>query len=263
VRFGVISDIHANLPALEAALEALGRERLDGYICPGDLVGYGPHPNEVVALVRSLDPCCVAGNHDLMALGRLSTDRADALARTTIAWTRERLEDDARAYLEALPAVAGAADGAVAVAHGTLADPSDYVRTPDQATGALTALASELPAAELLLLGHTHTAAAYGERSGPLRRDRAGTVRPADGERWLVNAGSVGQPREWRRVVRFAVLDLDRRVATLHAIGYDHRRTARDLAAAGLPARALHRRPRLRSKLKRAVLSGPRRRSRR
>src|SRR3954452_19829584 len=112
MRFGLIADVHANLPALEAALEALERERVDAYICAGDLVGYGPHPNETVARVRWLDPICVAGNHDLMALGRLPTGRADALARQTLAWTREELDGDARAYLEALPAVAHAADGA-------------------------------------------------------------------------------------------------------------------------------------------------------
>src|SRR5215213_5988228 len=210
MRIGLFADVHANLPALEAALAVLERERVDAYVCAGDLVGYGPHPNETVARVRELDPCCVAGNHDLMALGRLSTDRADALARRTLAWTVERLDDDARRYLEALPRVARTAGGRVAVAHGTLADASEYVRSAEQAHAALSALARELPGAELLVLGHTHTPSAHGERSGDLRGRRARVVRAPAGERWLVNPGSVGQPREWRRLVRCAVLDLDR-----------------------------------------------------
>jgi predicted phosphodiesterase len=258
MRLGLIADVHANLPALDAALTALERERVDGYVCAGDLVGYGPHPNETVARLRELDPTTVAGNHDLMALGRLSTDRADALARQTLAWTRERLDPAARAYLEALPSVAQVADGRVAVAHGTLGDASEYIRGAAQSDAALDALERELPGAELLVLGHTHTPAAYGRRSGDLRRRGSRgrspyVVHAPEGERWLVNPGSVGQPREWRRVVRYAVLDLDRREVTFAATGYDHRRTARDLAAAGLPARAAHRRPRLRSKLKRAL----------
>src|SRR3954469_19896398 len=126
MRLGLIADVHANLPALDAALAALEHERVDAYVCAGDLVGYGPHPNETVARVRALAPCCVAGNHDLMALGSLSDDRADELARETLAWTREQLDGDARAYLETLPATARAADGRVAVAHGTLVDASEY-----------------------------------------------------------------------------------------------------------------------------------------
>src|SRR3954468_13915318 len=176
MRIGLIADVHANLSALETALAALERERVDAYVCAGDLVGYGPHPNETVARLRELDPCCVAGNHHLMVLGRLSDDRADALARQTLAWTRERLDDDARAYLEALPVTARAAAGRLAVAHGTLADPSEYVRTAEQAQAALGALQRELPDAELLVLGHTHTAAAYGARSGDLRARRADVV---------------------------------------------------------------------------------------
>src|SRR4051795_1126429 len=118
MRIGLIADVHANLPALETALAALERERVDAYVCAGDLVGYGPHPNETVARVRELDPVCVAGNHDLMALGRLSEDRADSLARQALAWTRKQLDDETRAYLEALPLTAQAAGGRVAVAHG-------------------------------------------------------------------------------------------------------------------------------------------------
>src|SRR4051795_6579846 len=99
MRLGLIADVHGNLPALEAALAVLERERLDGYLCAGDLVGYGPHPNQVVERVRALGAPCVAGNHDLMALDRLPADRADELARETLAWTRDQLTDDSREYL--------------------------------------------------------------------------------------------------------------------------------------------------------------------
>ena len=256
MRWGVVSDLHANLPAFEAALAVLERERVDGLICAGDLVGYGPHPNQTVALVQRLDAICVAGNHDLMAIDRLSTDHADDLARVTLAWTRDRLDRAARAYLEALPIFTTTGD--VAIAHGTLTDPSEYVSDDGDAAAVLAALTEHAPGADVLLLGHTHQRAAYAERGGRLPLGGRGELRPPPGERWLLNPGSVGQPREWRRVVRFAVIDTASRCARLHAIGYDHRRTARDLAVAGLPARAVHRRPRLRSQVKRA-LSAPRR----
>jgi predicted phosphodiesterase len=253
MRLGLIADVHGNLPALETALAALERERVDGYICAGDLVGYGPHPNEVVARVRALGAPCVAGNHDLMALGRLSTDRADELARQTLAWTRDQLTDESRGYLDALPATVDVVGGGIVLAHGTLSDPTRYVRTPDDARAALAEFERERPGADLLVIGHTHVPMAFGAQSG--RRKPRQSVELGTEDRWIVNPGSVGQPREWRRVVRFAVIDTDRRNVVFHALGYDHRQTARDLDAAGLPARAIHRRPRLGYRLKRAAIN--------
>ena len=90
MRYGVLADIHGNLHALRAALGALGREGVDRYLIAGDLVGYGPNPNECVELVAGLDAVCVAGNHDLIALDRLSDERCPELARQSLRWTRTR-----------------------------------------------------------------------------------------------------------------------------------------------------------------------------
>jgi len=95
-RVGVLSDVHANLHALDAALEFLDTQRLDGYLCAGDLVGYGPFPNECVRRVLDLPVTCVAGNHDLIAIGRLSDERCIPRARDSLRWTRSVLDDDAR-----------------------------------------------------------------------------------------------------------------------------------------------------------------------
>ena len=91
MRFAILSDIHGNLPALEAALELFARAGVDRYLCAGDLVGYGPFPNECVERIAELGAVCVAGNHDLIALGRLSDDRCIPLARNSLRWTREVL----------------------------------------------------------------------------------------------------------------------------------------------------------------------------
>src|SRR4051794_6391253 len=98
MRWGVISDVHANVHAVDAGLRALEREGVDRIVCAGDLVGYGPRPNECVARIASLDPApvVIAGNHDLMAIGRLPTDGLGPLPAQTIEWTRETLDDDAR-----------------------------------------------------------------------------------------------------------------------------------------------------------------------
>jgi predicted phosphodiesterase len=243
MRIGLLSDVHGNLPALRAVLRELRGERPDVLVCAGDLVGYGPFPNECVALVAEAEAVCVAGNHDLMAIDRLDGAHAGALARETLAWTRTVLEPDARAYLEALPPAADV--DRVVVAHGSLHDPTVYVES-DRAEPELARLGAERPDARLLVLGHTHTALAYGDRRGALLEGRAGQVSIEGGERLLVNAGSVGQPREWRALARFALIDLDAGVVRHRALSYDDAAVRRALAAACLPPDACHRRPPLR-----------------
>ena len=250
MRIGLISDVHGNLPALEAALAALRRERCERLVCAGDLVGYGPFPNECVSLVSEARALCVAGNHDLMAIDRLDDPRAGALARETLAWTRTVLDPAARAYLEALPPSAEAVG--VLIAHGSLDDPTVYVQS-DRAGAELARLGSERPEASLLVLGHTHTPLAHGQRRGTLLEGRGGDVVVEAGERLLVNPGSVGQPREWRPLVRFAVIDLGARVVHYHALSYDHASVRRALTERGLPPDACHRRPPLRREVRRSL----------
>src|SRR3954454_11739774 len=147
MRVGLLSDVHANLPALRAAVARLRAEGVDAWVCAGDLVGYGPHPNECVEAVAELEPVAVAGNHELMLLGALPETRAGWLARRSIGWTREVVRADVRAYLDALPRTAAAAD--VAVAHGSPDDPEEYVRSEARAA----ALLGSLQAQHLLVLG--------------------------------------------------------------------------------------------------------------
>src|SRR6059036_2321500 len=111
MRYAVLSDIHGNLAELEAALAYFRRVGVDGYLCAGDLVGYGPEPNECVTAVASLDAVCVAGNHDLIALGELSKERCIPLARRSLEWTRKALRGDVREYLAGLPRRARAEGG--------------------------------------------------------------------------------------------------------------------------------------------------------
>jgi predicted phosphodiesterase len=157
VRYGVLADIHGNLHALRAVLSALGREGVDRYLIAGDLVGYGPHPNECVELVAGLDAVCIAGNHDLIALGRLSDDRCPELARRSLRWTRGVLADDARHFLNSLP-LRATAPGGIVMAHGSLDDPQEYTRKPRQAAAQLSRLSQNGWDAHILLLGHTHRA---------------------------------------------------------------------------------------------------------
>jgi putative phosphoesterase len=228
MRVGVLADIHSNLHALEAVLGALEHAGVERYVCAGDLVGYGPRPNDCVARVAGLDAVAVAGNHDLMALGRLPSDGLGPLPARTLEWTAEALDDRSRRYLESLPP-RNALDGIV-VAHGSLDDPTEYVRD----CGVLAGLEAD---ARGLILGHTHE---------PLRREAGG--------RWLLNPGSVGQSRERRPVARAALLDTGTGAADFLALDYDVAATKRELRAAGLPPAACHLAPGRVAGLKRRLL---------
>lgn len=249
MRYGVLADIHANLPALRVALSTLERHGVDRYIVAGDLVGYGPSPNECVELVAGLDGLCVLGNHDLIALERLSAERCIALARDSLHWTRRVLGADARAFLAALPERAATADGVV-VAHGSLDDPQEYTTRARQAGEQLARAAGELPGARVLILGHTHRPWAYARGTGSLST-RATLALP--GEEVHLNPGAVGQSRELRARARCLLLDLDDDSATFFAPAYDVGACRAALRRSGLPARSCHLRPSLPALGRRAI----------
>jgi predicted phosphodiesterase len=253
VRYGVISDVHANLPALDAVLEALGRIGVDAYLCAGDLVGYGPEPNECVQAVKRLGAACVAGNHDLITVGALSDDRCERLARESLRWTRNALDEESRDYLARLPRRLEL-PGDVVVAHGSLDDPQQYVLRTDQAATELERLADAHPAAGILVLGHTHRAFASSATGAAAHPGRYQCVALGGNDRWLLNPGAVGQSREALVRARFLVLDLERREATFHAIRYDVRRTRALLRRHGRPTGSVHLPPwRLKAVLRPAI----------
>lgn len=232
LRLGLICDVHANLAALEVALRALDRAGVDRIVCGGDLVGYGPQPNECVALLAEREIDSVAGNHDLVALGHDGLERCGPVAAATLAWTREQIDDNTRRHLAGLPRRLEV--GPVVVAHGSLDDPWRYLKDPGEAAAELAALPSEW---STLVVGHTHRPLVVGQHAGRLRRRE---VAMAPGDRWLVNPGAVGQSRELRPLVRLAVLDSDRARLSRLALSYDHRATRAALEAAGLPPGACH-----------------------
>jgi len=250
MRYGVLADIHGNLHALRAVLQQVDRTGVDGYLCLGDLVGYGPFPNECVEVVAELGAVCVAGNHDLIALERLAWDQCIPLARESLAWTRKVLRADARDYLSGLP-LRAAVGGEVVMAHGSLDNPREYVVREEQAEAQLCQLAEEHQGARLLLLGHTHRQSCWvtgsaertrieirGEASVSLGRG------PESSEaRHLANPGSVGQSRERHAEARFMVLDLERGAITFHSAGYPVELCRRALRERGLPAHSCHLRP--------------------
>jgi predicted phosphodiesterase len=241
VRIAVISDVHANLTALRAVLADIRGKGVDGYLCAGDLVGYGVHPNECIEVLQNLPLLSVVGNHDLVAVGAATTERCDWLARVTLEWTAERLSTDSRRYLEGLPAVAST--GSITMTHGSLSDRFEYIGTPEQARRQLNELRLSQPAAQLLILGHTHRPWAFSERDGNRLRLPGRRIKLQIDQSHVLNPGSVGQSRQRSPDARYMLLDLVKLEASFHAVAYDIRACRADLQRHGLPTEACHRRP--------------------
>jgi len=242
MRLGVIADVHGNLPALEAALAAMSRAGVDSFACLGDLVGYGPFPEECVERVAALRPFAVAGNHDLVAVGRPEAGRRSPRALAEVDWTRQRLGTDALGWLGRLPLVAEA-PGHVVMTHGALGDPERAVLSRSDAAAQLHALGRSHPTASVLLLGHTHLSYAHGQCSGRLLAWGTGTVRWAAEERVLLNPGAVGHSRERSPRARCMVLDAARREAVFLAERYDVDALEAALRRFGRPPGACHEPP--------------------
>lgn len=233
VRVAVISDVHANLYALEAVLGDIDRKPPDAIWCLGDTVGYGPRPNECCDLVRERADLVLIGNHDLVALGsaEVALTEFNPEAAAASRWTSEQLTEESRRFLESLEPTAEV-EGAQ-LFHGSPRDPVwEYVLTE------LVALESlAMTEAPLVLVGHTHVATAVvlaeGKLAGGVATD--GFEAQLELGRWLLNPGSVGQPRDSNSDAAYLDLDLDAKRARFHRVPYPVARTQEEIRERGLP----------------------------
>jgi diadenosine tetraphosphatase ApaH/serine/threonine PP2A family protein phosphatase len=231
-RVAVISDIHANWHALEAVLEAVEREQPDELWCLGDLVGYGPRPNPCCAAVERRAALCLAGNHDLGVLGELDLSDFTGDAVAAARWTRSVLAEGSRVYLESLHPT-GRVDG-VELFHASPRDPVwDYVLSAEAAIAAL-----ELTEAPLVLVGHSHVPLAIVQTDGSALAGGLapeGTEAELDTGRFLINPGSVGQPRDGDPRAAWLLLDFVARRALFRRVEYPVESTQGEIRERGLP----------------------------
>jgi len=240
MRAAVITDIHANLQATEAVLAAIDEAGIDQTWCLGDLVGYGADPDRCVALAREHCDVCLLGNHDLAVLGRINISSFSPAATEAVEWTRSHTSADTFAYLEQLEPTAER-EG-YGLFHASPRDPVwEYVLSSDQAAECL-----EVQADRISLIGHSHIALFFqelAENPGKphFRIEARGAQAPAGLQvemtegRWLLNPGSVGQPRDSDARAAWLELDTDTATATFHRVPYDIEGAARAITAASLP----------------------------
>jgi diadenosine tetraphosphatase ApaH/serine/threonine PP2A family protein phosphatase len=229
VRVAVISDIHGNLHALEAVLASIDEDVPDEIWCLGDLVGYGPQPNRCCELVARRADVCLIGNHDLGVLGRIDLEIFAPDAAVSARWTMDVLEAEASRYLEPLEPSLLRKDAALF--HASPRDPVwEYVLTPQVAVASLAATEQGL-----VLVGHSHVALHFGAEQRRLGLSEEGMEIDLAGQRWLLNPGSVGQPRDGDPRAAWLLLDLDAQKATFRRVAYDLERTQTEIREHGLP----------------------------
>ncbi len=229
MRYGVFGDIHSSIDALDAVLFELRRRRVEGWICTGDVVGYGPDPGECIARVRELGPVIVAGNHDWAVAGRLGLEYFNTQAQAAILWTRRVLGAAEIEWLGSLPLTQQVGEG-ITVAHGTVHEPQhfDYLQTAYDAYLSFEAL--DTPTG---FVGHSHVPVTFLDGT-PITYSIEPRIELGE-RRAIVNPGSVGQPRDEDPRASCAVYDSARRTLEIHRVTYDIQGTIGRILRAGLP----------------------------
>lgn len=231
MRYGIFSDIHANLEALEAVLAELEKARVDEILCLGDIVGYGPNPNECIALVKEKVHCCLAGNHDVAPLGGLELQYFNEAARAAIEWTAGALTSESKAFLQALSLTR--AYETFFIVHATPLEPEKwgYILSMADAVSNFAGFSQQT-----CFVGHSHSAWCI-EKSGDDHYDGRDDypITLKENSRYLINVGSVGQPRDRNPSAAFAILDVDNKTFDLRRVPYDIATTQKKILQAGLP----------------------------
>ena len=232
MRYAILADIHANLAALTAVLEDIkGKDGVDELWCLGDIVGYGPEPGECIKLLRQYNPVCVAGNHDLGAVGKLELSYFNPAAAEACQWSAEKLNPVDARYLEDLPKTVQKGD--FLLAHGSPMEPvMEYVMSTSVAEKNFSFFNSQF-----CLVGHTHVPMAFKQEEDSCTSIALspGIGLVMHGHRMIINPGAVGQPRDGDPRASYAIYDSEGHMLRLYRVSYDIRATQDKMMQAGLP----------------------------
>ena len=235
MKYLIISDLHSNQEALSAVLASIKRKKFDRVLVLGDLVGYGASPNQVVDSIRRMKQAVVIrGNHDKVACGIESGDNFNRAAMQSALWTRKKLTPENRAYLNHLPQGPLLVDDHILVSHGTPLDEDAYIFSDYDAYEVFQVLDFQL-----CFFGHTHLPVIYAVSNQRLYTFRPNSERVkielVEGFKYLINPGSVGQPRDKNPMASFAIYDSENRNITFKRVEYSIPKTQDKILKAGLP----------------------------
>ena len=237
MRYAVLSDVHGNLEALSAVLADAASEGALGILCLGDAVGYGADPAPCIELLGERSSLMVAGNHEHGAVGLLDVGWFNAAARAAALWTRDRLGADHQDFLTGLPLASTHGEATCVHASPRRPEEWDYLLSAEDGFQAFGDFATRL-----CFVGHSHrpgvwslgsSGPAYEDLAGPAFHDRR--IPFHAGRRYIINVGSVGQPRDRDPRAAYVLWDEDERSVTLRRVTYDHKAAAAKILRAGLP----------------------------
>lgn len=239
----VFADVHANLEALEAVLGAARDEGVDSFLFLGDVVGYGPDPNSCTRLVREVSDAAVCGNHDLAAIGRQDINWFNPVAQKAIRWTSSRLEPDVVEYIDSLPSELLV--DSLLLTHGSPLDPiHEYLLDPWAAAASFHDRSFEIG-----FVGHSHIPLIFRLDPGEgepgevtmSEPEPGSTLNLEEGNRYIINPGGVGQPRDGNPQAAFGLYDPGTMTLQFRRIAYPVEETQRKMEAAGLPRQLIER----------------------
>jgi predicted phosphodiesterase len=230
MRYAIISDIHSNAAALEAVLSDIEKMRVGRTVCLGDSVGYGAEPGMCIAKVRELGSEVVLGNHDSAAVGDTPIEYFNLYAKEAVLWTAGRLADDEKDYINSLPLRVDVGD--FTIVHSSLAEPKQwgYVMDLLSARDCFRFLRKKL-----CFIGHSHLPVIFQEKE-KITYSMDGEVGIEDGARYIINVGSVGQPRDGDPRASYGIYDAEEKRVEIRRVQYDVKVTQENILAAGLPA---------------------------
>lgn len=233
MRYGVISDIHGNLEALNSVLSALSQERIDAYLSLGDVVGYGANPKECIKLLKSLEPAVlIAGNHEWGVLDKSDIEHFSDLARNAVIWTKKILDKSELEYLKSFQLTYE--DDKMALVHGTLNMPEEFYYTFDVEDAYVTISRMKSP---LCFIGHTHIPAIFASDNTKVNYIEGPYLKIDSEKKYIINVGAVGQPRDGDGRASYAVYDDEEATIEIKRVEYDIKKAQEKILRAGLPAR--------------------------
>jgi predicted phosphodiesterase len=234
VRIAILSDIHGNYEALDAVLADIEAQGIRRIFCLGDVVGYGASPNECCARISNLAEACVLGNHDEACLGRGRIEHFNSVARMAALWTQNVMDEPTRDYLERAPMTfpLEVEEFAALLVHASPYFPSDwhYILSEHDAQAAFNACEDGL-----IFVGHSHVPGIFLLQGGSVHFHRALTVTQEPGLRYLVNVGSVGQPRDGDPRASWCLLDCAEKSVGIQRVNYDVEKAQMRIREAQLP----------------------------
>ncbi|MFH0912702.1 MAG: metallophosphoesterase family protein [Candidatus Omnitrophota bacterium] len=231
MRYGIFSDVHSNLEALQAVIAAYSNEAIDKYLCVGDVVGYAANPKECIEEVSRLALITVAGNHDWASVNLFAADYFNTMASEAVSWTARNLDEGARHFLEQLALIYKNKD--LTLVHGTLDDAGSFNYMTDDYVAAKT---FQLLETNVCFVGHTHIAEAFiRDQDGRISYQGNREIEIKEGNKYIINVGSVGQPRDGNPQAAYCVYDTDQKKIQIKRISYDIQAARDKIISGGLP----------------------------